>query len=66
MAAHRRRDCAHSVGRTEESVGQEAVLDVRGLTKRYQTVLAVDDVTFAIQPGEILGYLGPNGRGLQA
>jgi ABC-2 type transport system ATP-binding protein len=39
------------------------VLDARGLTKRYQTLLAVDRVTFSIRPGEILGYLGPNGSG---
>lgn len=39
------------------------MLDARGLTKRYDTVLAVDRVSFAIRPGEILGYLGPNGSG---
>jgi ABC-2 type transport system ATP-binding protein len=39
------------------------VLDARGLTKRYQTLLAVDRVSFSIRPGEILGYLGPNGSG---
>lgn len=39
------------------------MLDVRHLTRRYQTTLAVDDVTFTIRPGEILGYLGPNGSG---
>jgi ABC-2 type transport system ATP-binding protein len=39
------------------------VLDARGLTKRYQTLLAVDRVSFSIRPGEILGYLDPNGSG---
>lgn len=39
------------------------MLEVYGLTKRYSGVLAVDRVSFTIQPGEILGYLGPNGAG---
>src|SRR5689334_8898501 len=33
------------------------------LTKRYETVTAVDDVTFSVGPGEVLGFLGPNGAG---
>jgi ABC-2 type transport system ATP-binding protein len=40
-----------------------AVLEARDLTKRYQTVVAVDHVSFTIRPAEILGYLGPNGSG---
>jgi len=39
------------------------MLEVRELTKRYSRTLAVDRVSFTIQPGEILGYLGPNGAG---
>jgi ABC-2 type transport system ATP-binding protein len=39
------------------------MLEARNLTKRYHSVLAVQDVSFRIQPGEILGYLGPNGSG---
>ncbi|UCD48944.1 MAG: ABC transporter ATP-binding protein [Phycisphaerales bacterium] len=38
-------------------------LEVKSLTKRYGSTVAVDDVTFAIEPGEIFGYLGPNGSG---
>ncbi len=34
-----------------------------GLTKRYGDVTANEDVTFAVDPGEIFGYLGPNGAG---
>jgi len=33
------------------------------LSKRYQTVTAVEDVTFEVRPGEVLGFLGPNGAG---
>ena len=37
---------------------------VRGLFRReYKEVRAVDDVSFAIEPGEIVGFLGPNGAG---
>jgi len=36
---------------------------VRGLTKRYGDRLAVDDVTFSVQPGVVTGFLGPNGSG---
>jgi ABC-2 type transport system ATP-binding protein len=31
------------------------------LSKRYDTLTAVDDVTFEVHPGEVLGFLGPNG-----
>jgi ABC-2 type transport system ATP-binding protein len=33
------------------------------LTKRYEPLVAVDDVTFQVSPGEVLGFLGPNGAG---
>jgi gliding motility-associated transport system ATP-binding protein len=33
------------------------------LTKRYETLTAVDDVSFEVKPGEVLGFLGPNGAG---
>jgi ABC-2 type transport system ATP-binding protein len=38
-------------------------LEVQSLTKRYRGVVAVNDVSFAIAPGEILGYVGHNGAG---
>jgi ABC-2 type transport system ATP-binding protein len=39
------------------------MIEVRNLTKRYGTHLAVDHISFDAQPGEILGLLGPNGAG---
>jgi len=40
-----------------------SVIEVQHLTKRYGRVTAVDDVTFRVERGEILGFLGPNGAG---
>ncbi len=39
------------------------VLEVRSITKQFESVRAVGDVSFEVQRGEILGYLGPNGAG---
>lgn len=39
------------------------MLEVKGLCKRYGETLAVDDVSFTVQPGETFGLLGPNGAG---
>ena len=38
-------------------------LSVRKLTKTYGSQVAVNDISFAAQPGEIVGFLGPNGAG---
>jgi gliding motility-associated transport system ATP-binding protein len=39
------------------------VIEVQHLTKRYGRLTAVEDVTFTVERGEILGFLGPNGAG---
>jgi ABC-2 type transport system ATP-binding protein len=39
------------------------VIDVSHLTKRYGAHLAVDDLSFRIERGEVAGFLGPNGAG---
>ncbi len=39
------------------------VIELRGATYRYRSVPALDDVSFALEPGEILGIIGPNGSG---
>lgn len=38
-------------------------IDIRGLTKRFGPIVAVDDVSFTVDRGEVLGFLGPNGAG---
>ncbi|MCL5282519.1 MAG: ABC transporter ATP-binding protein [Planctomycetes bacterium] len=40
-----------------------AAIEIESLTKWYGRTRGVEDVTFAIEPGEIFGYLGPNGSG---
>jgi branched-chain amino acid transport system ATP-binding protein len=45
------------------SSGSEHILDVRGVTKRFHGLVAVNDVTFHLRRGEILGLIGPNGAG---
>ncbi len=44
-------------------MGTEPLLEARGLLKKFGGVVAVNDVDFAIQPGEILALIGPNGAG---
>jgi ABC-2 type transport system ATP-binding protein len=41
----------------------EIVIDVNGLTKRFGDFTAVNHVSFQVERGEVLGYLGPNGSG---
>jgi ABC-2 type transport system ATP-binding protein len=39
------------------------MIEVNGLTKLYGSFVAVDDLSFAVNPGEVLGLVGPNGAG---
>jgi ABC-2 type transport system ATP-binding protein len=39
------------------------MIQTQGLTKRYGTTLAVDDLSFTVEPGRVTGFLGPNGSG---
>jgi ABC-2 type transport system ATP-binding protein len=39
------------------------MIEARGLTKRYGDTLAVDQLSFSVEPGKVTGFLGPNGAG---
>lgn len=39
------------------------MIEIRNLSKRYGPLLAVDDISFSVEPGQVLGFLGPNGAG---
>jgi ABC-2 type transport system ATP-binding protein len=39
------------------------MIEARGLTKRYGSTLAVNDLSFTVRPGIVTGFLGPNGAG---
>ncbi|HJT98727.1 MAG TPA: ABC transporter ATP-binding protein, partial [Rhodanobacteraceae bacterium] len=39
------------------------MIETRQLTKRYGDLVAVDGISFKVEPGQVLGFLGPNGAG---
>jgi ABC-2 type transport system ATP-binding protein len=41
----------------------EETIEVTGLRKRFGTTLALDGMTFTVQPGQVTGFVGPNGAG---
>ena len=43
--------------------GRDLPVEVTGLTKRFGSVLAIDDLAFRAVPGRVTGFLGPNGSG---
>jgi ABC-2 type transport system ATP-binding protein len=50
-------------GSAPEPATTQAYVQVKGLTKRYGELTAVDDLSFEVREGEIFGFLGPNGAG---
>ena len=41
----------------------DTVIEVKNLTKKFGSFTAVDDISFSVEEGEIIGLLGPNGAG---
>ncbi|AXH98007.1 ABC transporter ATP-binding protein [Ornithinimicrobium avium] len=48
---------------TDVALHEGTGISIRGLTKTFGTLRAVDDLTFDIRPGRVTGFLGPNGAG---
>ena len=46
-----------------ESATVAGLLELQGLTRRYGTLTALDDLTFSVPAGQVVGFLGPNGAG---
>jgi ABC-2 type transport system ATP-binding protein len=47
----------------QTQAANRVAIDVKGISKRFAALLAVDNVSFTVQSGEIFGLLGPNGAG---
>ena len=41
----------------------ENIIEIKNLVKQYKELKAIDDLSFEVKKGEILGLLGPNGSG---
>jgi len=50
-------------GRSERDEEAGCLIEVSNLTKRFGTKVAVDDLSFTVEPGRVTGFLGPNGAG---
>src|SRR3954471_20674226 len=48
---------------TSSAAGDDAMIVASGLTKTYGSKVAVDGLSFTVEPGRVTGFLGPNGAG---
>lgn len=51
------------LGKHKKDKEEQTVIEVKNVTKKYGKVVAVDNISFKIEDGEIIGLLGPNGAG---
>src|ERR1700691_4908122 len=61
--AHPTGCCASFNGNCGCLVWDQTMIKVQGLTKRYARTIAVDNISFEVEKGQIVGFLGPNGAG---
>ncbi len=61
----RKGDYSWTAADEQSADGEEAgrLIEVRNLTKRFGSKVAVDDLSFTVEPGRVTGFLGPNGAG---
>src|SRR5689334_17681719 len=52
-----------AIARSSTAMSGPATMDVVGLCKRYGEQRALSDISFSLEPGEVLGLIGPNGAG---
>ena len=52
-----------SIARSSTAVSGRSIMDVTGLCKRFGDERALSDISFSLEPGEVLGLIGPNGAG---
>ncbi len=48
---------------TADATPRGLPIEITGLSKHFGAVLAVDDLSFTVEPGRVTGFLGPNGSG---